>query len=119
MQRKDLDETTSTHRKDLAIWTSPAWAAVASFLFLGGGGWGMATTAATVANDLASDGRGHLQEHVKRAFLTRRWGPAGSEVALEEWGRGPDLEGQCCGEGAAAGGACTQRPLIRVWRAMV
>jgi hypothetical protein len=75
--------------------------------------------AATIANDLELDSRGHLQERTKRAFLTGQWRPAGSEVALEEWGRGPGPESQGCGEGAAAGGACTQRLSMRVWRAMV
>jgi hypothetical protein len=80
--------------KDLAIWTSPAWAAAAPFLLLGGEGWGRATAAdAAVPNDLASDGKGHLRERAKRAFLTGRRRPAGSEVASEERGRGPDPEG--------------------------
>jgi hypothetical protein len=48
---------------------------------------------ATVANDLALEGKGRLQEHTNRAFLTGRWRPAGSEVALEEQGRGPDPDG--------------------------
>jgi hypothetical protein len=106
-------------RKDLAIWTSPVWAAAAPFLFLGGEGWGRATAAdAAVANDLASEGKGHLQEHANRAFLTGRQRLAGSEVALEEQGRGPDPEGQGGGEGALAGGAWVRRLSIRAQRAM-
>jgi hypothetical protein len=106
-------------RKDLAIWTSPAWAVAAPFLFLGGEGWGRATVAdAAVANDLASEGKGCLQEHANRAFLTGWRRLAGSEVALEEWGRGPDPEGRDGGEGAVAGGAWARRLLIRAQRAM-
>jgi hypothetical protein len=74
---------------------------------------------ATVANDLALDGKGRLREHVKRAFLTGQQRPAGSEMALEEQGRGPNPEGQGCGKGAVAGGACVQRLLMRAQRAMV
>jgi hypothetical protein len=73
---------------------------------------------AAVANDLVLDGKGHLQERANRAFLAGRQRPVGSEVALEEQGRGPDPEGQGGGEGAAAGGAWAQRLLIRAWRAM-
>jgi hypothetical protein len=51
--------------------------------------------------------------------LTGQQRLAGSEMALEERGRSPDLERQGCGEGAAAGGACVQRLLMRVQRAMV
>jgi hypothetical protein len=104
--------------KDLAIWTSPAWAAAAPFLLLGGEGWGRATAAdAAVANDLASDSKGRLRERAKRAFLTRQRRPAGSEVALEERGRGPDPEGRDGGEGAVAGGACVRRLSIRARKA--
>jgi hypothetical protein len=73
---------------------------------------------ATVANDLALEGKGRLQERVNRAFLTRWQRPAGSEVALEEWGRGPDPEGRGGGEGAVAGGAWVRRLSIRAQRAM-
>jgi hypothetical protein len=75
--------------------------------------------AATVEKDLELEGRGHLQECANRAFLTGQQRQAGSEVALEEWGRGPGPEGQGCGEGAAAGGACMQRLSMRARRAMI
>jgi hypothetical protein len=85
----------------------------------GGGGWGRATAAeAAVANDLALEGKGRLQECTNRAFLTRWRRLAGSKVALEERGRGPDLDGRGGGKGAAAGGAWAQRLSIRARRAM-
>jgi hypothetical protein len=40
-------------------------------------------------------------------------------MALEEQGRVPNLEGQGCGEGAVASGACMWRLSMRAWRAMV
>jgi hypothetical protein len=57
---------------------------------------------AAVANDLASEGKGRWRECANRAFLTRQRRLAGSDVALEERGRGPHPEGQGGGEGAVA-----------------
>jgi hypothetical protein len=65
------DSSSGCGQEGLGHLDKPCLSSGSALPLLGGGGWGRATAvAAAVANDLASDGRGCLQECAKRAFLT-------------------------------------------------